>query len=204
MKVSRGDFVQDQKWPGYMAYCHKFSFVCPKGLISKDELPEEVGLVYYYPDSGALRSERSAKHRMVEIPSDIYQYILMSRTESDRHPFFSNSREMLEAYVSDKADRKALGSEVSSKLVAEIRDLRKKVRDVDWEKERLKRDAQLLQEVRVLLAEYGIRLGAWNNWEEEMRQRLSVGVNPQVIKIMNQITASTEELARMLQPVETK
>lgn len=202
VKVARSDFMKDQKWPGYMAYCHKFSFVCPKGLITKDELPEEVGLIYYYPDAGALRSERPAKHRMIDIPPDLYQYMLMSRIDSDRHPFFSSRREMMEAYVSDKSDRARLGGEVGSKLVEEVRKLRKQVKDVDWEKERLKRDSDLLQELRKVLADYGIRLGAWNDWGEDLRKRLSTGVNPQVIKVMNRITENAEELKKMLESQE--
>lgn len=202
VKVSRSDFMKDQKWPGYMAYCNRFSFVCPKGLIAKDELPHEVGLIYYYPDTGALRTERAAKHRIIEIPPDIYKYMLMSRTESDSHPFFSSRREMLQAYVSDKSDRARLGKEVGSKLVVEIRELRKQVKDVDWEKARLQRDSDLLQHVRELLADYGIRLGAWNKWEDELRQRLSTGVNPQVMTVLNKVTNDVGELRKMLQPEE--
>ncbi|MNW41813.1 hypothetical protein D3C74_189670 [compost metagenome] len=202
VKVSRGDFLGDQKWPGYMAYCNKFSFVCPKGLIQKDELPEEVGLIWYYPDTGALRSVRPAKHRLVEIPSDIYQYMLMSRIESDKHPFFSSWREMMQAYVTDKSDRARLGREVSSKLVDEIRELRNKVKDVDWEKERLQRDSELLQEVRSVLADYGIRLGSWGNWQDSLRSRLSTGVNPQVINVVTKIMSEAEQLQKLIKPQE--
>ncbi|WP_199925743.1 MmcB family DNA repair protein [Paenibacillus bouchesdurhonensis] len=200
VKVSRGDFLQDQKWPGYMAYCNRFSFVCPKGLIAKDELPPEVGLIYYYPDTGALRTERAAKHRLTEIPPDIYKYMLMSRTESDSHPFFSSRREMFEAYLEEKKTCRALGRNVGSKLVNEINELRKKVSDVDWEKERLQRDSDLLQQVRELLGDYGIRLGAWNSWEDELRQRLSTGVNPQVMTVLDKVTDNVGELRKMLQP----
>lgn len=202
IKVARSDFMKDQKWPGYMAYCNKFSFVCPKGLITKDELPPEVGLIYYYPDTGALRSERPAKHRMIDIPPDLYMYMLMSRTESDRHPFFSSRREMMQAYVADKSDRATLGKEVRSKLVAEVRELRKKITEVDWEKERLQRDSDLLQDVRKLLSDFGIRLGAWTNWEDQLRLRLSTGVNPQVITTLTKIMSETEQLQKLIKPEE--
>lgn len=46
IKVSRADFLSDKKWKGYLRYCTKFYFVCPKGLIEADELPEQIGLIY--------------------------------------------------------------------------------------------------------------------------------------------------------------
>ena len=54
VKVSRSDFLNDQKWPDYLPHCRCFSFVCPKGLIQPEELTDEVGLIWYYLDSGAL------------------------------------------------------------------------------------------------------------------------------------------------------
>lgn len=204
VKVSRGDFLQDQKWPGYMAYCNKFSFVCPKGLITKDELPDNVGLIYYYPDTGALRSERPPKHRMIDIPPEMYMYMLMSRIEPDRHPFFSSQREMMQAYVADKVERARLGSDVGSKMASEIRELRKKVKDVDWEKERLKRDSELVQEVRELLSNYGIHLGGWNNWQDDLKQRLSTGVNPQVITTLTRLVNEAEHLQQLIKPAASE
>ena len=48
-KVSRADFLHEirtGKWKRYLSYCHTFSFVCPKGLIDKSEIPPKVGLLW--------------------------------------------------------------------------------------------------------------------------------------------------------------
>lgn len=45
IKVSRSDFVGDEKWPEYLKLCHQLFFVAPKGLIESSELPPEVGLI---------------------------------------------------------------------------------------------------------------------------------------------------------------
>ncbi|RUT48786.1 DNA repair protein MmcB-related protein [Paenibacillus anaericanus] len=202
VKVSRSDFMQDQKWPGYMAYCNKFSFVCPKGLIQKEELPEEVGLIWYYPDTGALRTIRPAKHRLVEIPSDIYQYMLMSRIDPDRHPFFGSRREMLEAYVEDRVNRKSLGKEVGSKLANELYEARKQLDENQWEYNNLKSESELMGTVRTVLAEYGIRIYKYNDWQSQIRQRMTTGVNPQMIKLLNEVTENAEKLKMMVEPKE--
>ncbi|MNP76405.1 hypothetical protein D3C76_1736360 [compost metagenome] len=60
----------------------------------------------------------------------------------------------------------------------------------------------MLQEVRKILAEYDIRLGAWNSWEDELKQRLSTGVNPKVIATLNKITENAEQLQKMIKPKE--
>ena len=48
VKASRSDFTGDDKWHHYIKYCHTFSFVCPYGLIAKDELPPGIGLLWIY------------------------------------------------------------------------------------------------------------------------------------------------------------
>lgn len=48
-KVDRQDFLNEirtEKWKCYLPYCHTFSFVCPKGLVDKSEIPPKVGLLW--------------------------------------------------------------------------------------------------------------------------------------------------------------
>jgi len=48
-KVSRSDFLNEirtEKWRSYLEYCHTFSFVCPRGLIQKEEIPPKIGLLW--------------------------------------------------------------------------------------------------------------------------------------------------------------
>ncbi|KHF33446.1 hypothetical protein CM49_04394 [Paenibacillus sp. P1XP2] len=202
VKVSRSDFMKDQKWPGYMAYCNKFSFVCPKGLIQKDELPEDVGLIYYYPDTGALRSERSAKHRIIDIPPSLYMYLLMSRIEPDRHPFFNSRREMFESYLEEKITCKSIGKHVGSKLVNEVNEIRKQYEEQQREIDRMKKQSELFHKVKNVLDDYGIRLSDWGDWENQLRQMLNGGINPQMVTALNRITDNAEVLKKMLEPKE--
>ena len=48
-KINRSDFLNEikiEKWKRYLKYCHTFSFVCPKGLINKNEIPQKIGLLW--------------------------------------------------------------------------------------------------------------------------------------------------------------
>lgn len=47
-KSCRADFVSDKKWQKYLKYCHTFTFVCPKEVIKKEDLPAGIGLLWIY------------------------------------------------------------------------------------------------------------------------------------------------------------
>jgi len=82
VKVSRHDFEQDQKWGGYLPYCHCFSFVCPAGLIKGEDLPAEVGIYWVSPNAERLVTKRAPVARKPD-PEKLCQlmsYVLMSRT----------------------------------------------------------------------------------------------------------------------------
>ena len=46
IKVSRSDFLRDEKWQEYTEFCSSLSIVCPEGLIQKDEVTAPFGLLY--------------------------------------------------------------------------------------------------------------------------------------------------------------
>lgn len=71
IKVSRSDFFRgkDIALREYTKYCHKFSFVCPPNVIKLDELPGDVGLIYYSPEHDCLFEKRRAMHRKVDLRS---------------------------------------------------------------------------------------------------------------------------------------
>ena len=195
VKVSRSDFRQDEKWPAYLSLCNQFSFVCPKGLITPDELPPEVGLIYYNPESGALYTKRKAQHRLIEEPVAMYKYIIMSRMDSDRHPFFSSRREWIEAYVEDRNERIELGRGFGIKMAGEIHKLRIELERLQDRKD----DLKLLNEARGILREHGIWLDCWNqDWKDELRKALAGGMNPRVQIQLTSLLKQAEALKEAL------
>lgn len=78
IKVSRNDFLQDNKWHLYLQYCNEFYFVVPKGLVKKEELPDHVGLIYFNPDTKGLRTVKKALYRQIEEPVGVYKYIIFT------------------------------------------------------------------------------------------------------------------------------
>ncbi len=42
-KSNRRDFISDKKWQQYLDYCHTLTFVCPREVIQKNDLPAVLG-----------------------------------------------------------------------------------------------------------------------------------------------------------------
>lgn len=122
VKVSRSDFLSDDKWLAYLDYCHAFSFACPAGLIKPEELPPEVGLVELR-ENGRLHTVRAARIRSVEIPREMLYYIIISQLDSDRIPFFSDKREAARAWLQHKIDDKALGQRLGTAMARRLDEL---------------------------------------------------------------------------------
>lgn len=191
VKVDRGDFMRDHKWPGYMQYCHQFYFACPIGLIKPEELPNEVGLIYYNPEKDCISTKRKALHRPIEISTEMLMYIVMSKMDSDRHPFFSDRREELEAWASDKKERIRLGHIIGSKMVHQMIELREENQRL----RRLESDRDELGRIRKVLLDHG--LPVYGGIPERIDRALSCDISPGVadkIRALGRIAAELEQM----------
>ena len=171
IKVDRGDFVRDEKWVHYLQYCHKFYFVCPKDLIRPEELPTEVGLIYCNPETLALSTKHVAPMRTIEFPGEMFNYIVMSKLESDRHPFFSNHRERLEALVKDKRDRRDLSYEVNRVIGKKIDELETRAKSAERDAEQFKQRAAEARYLEETIRKAGIDTNRWH-WQESLEKAL--------------------------------
>lgn len=89
IKISRSDFLKDHKWQNYQKYCHEFWFACPvvgvdgNPVIRVDELPGDVGLMYYLVEHDILFVKRRAMYRAIDLRSkevvDMLYYLAMYR-----------------------------------------------------------------------------------------------------------------------------
>jgi len=70
VKISRADFFSDkEKARGYKhaPRAEEIYYLCPKGMIQKEEVYENCGLLWYYEESGRLRSIKKAPFLKVTI-----------------------------------------------------------------------------------------------------------------------------------------
>ena len=111
-KVSRSDWLRDQKFGDYRRMCHLLYVVAEKGIVEPSELPDGVGLMVPI-GADRLKTVRKAARHDGPIHEGVYQYILMCRAEiKAEHP--SDSRpERVQRYRQMMTDAKDVGEAVA-------------------------------------------------------------------------------------------
>lgn len=137
IKVSRSDFLNDNKWHQYLPLCNEFYFAAPKGLIQLAELPASVGLIELLGKS-RLVTRRKAVYREIEFPSLLVTYVLMCRTEITGEYREHNQTEHWKRILADKVERDQIGLLVAgaikdhvAKVTHENSELKSKYHDYD-------------------------------------------------------------------------
>ena len=154
IKVSRGDFKADNKMYTYLPLVHQLYLVCPKGLVRPEELPVEIGLMYYNPDDGGLTYKKKTPKRDIEINAEMLLYIIYSRLGSDRIPFFSDRAEYWREWLDNKRKNSDLGARVSGGLAREFQRLERENRET----ERFRNERDKYERLMKCLADNGMYL----------------------------------------------
>ncbi len=151
IKVSRSDFLKDDKWPSYLELCNHFYFVCPHGLIASDEVPEGTGLLWVAKTGGRVYVKKKAARREIEPPADLLFYVLMARTEIKEVGIMRTDKVAYwKDWLARKKEKRDLGYEVSKRI-------REHVEMVERENLRLKRWNENLEAIKARLLELGFR-----------------------------------------------
>lgn len=195
IKVSRSDFLRDEKWTAYLQQCHRFSFVCPKDLIKPEELPDGVGLIYFNTDKKTLYTKRKSKYREIEMNADMFYYIIMSRLDNERHPFFSSQRELIQDFLADKGSRFTLANSYKHKLAKQTEEADERAKEAEREMERYKGKAENFDTVVQIFKDNGINIHRWN-WEDNLRETLESKMPPDIKRIIGRLTDDIKELER--------
>src|SRR3990167_4868870 len=128
IKVSRSDFIRDDKWQKYRDVCTELYFAAPPGIIQPDEIPDGVGLILC--TRAAARIKKKAKWRE---PDDeklrkLMTYVLMCRaqinSEVTQYKPESNADEWRE-WLKKRVDEQELGYLVREKVTALARRMAK-------------------------------------------------------------------------------
>lgn len=113
IKVSRQDFLSDQKHPVYMENCNLFYFVTLKDIVKDGEIPEGAGHMIYSPETGKLRTVKKAPYRKTPVNPNVLLHIMFWK--ADRYFGYRTRAEMLADYQAKK-DLKEIGYEISAKI----------------------------------------------------------------------------------------
>lgn len=117
VKISRSDFQSDirsGKWKGYLDHCHRFYFATPAGMVKKEEIPEEAGLIVR--GENGWKTLKPAKARDIEIPYMTLLSILFVRQRKNFQTIKRSTIFEFERYNQRKEIYKALGKEIGDAL----------------------------------------------------------------------------------------
>jgi len=172
VKVDRGDFVNDNKWPKYLPYCNSFYFVCPKDVIKESEVPEGVGLYYCLLPSHRLLLKRKSPRREIAAPVEVLMYILMCRVKVISEIEKGSERAFWECWLKEKQLDRNLGYRVSKALkesiAKEIDAVKHTNKTLEYEVEKYKYVVAALNELGVdpKLPEFQLVREVKRKWEQ--------------------------------------
>jgi hypothetical protein len=129
VKVSRSDFLKDDKWRFYLPYCNEFYFVSPAGLIMPEECPPEAGLMCVSKTGSKIFIKKKPIYRDVEIPETLYRYVLMSRAKIQREYIDAGGVNFWIKWLEDEKTLKDIGYKVSRRIVQIVEKARQEARD---------------------------------------------------------------------------
>mgnify|MGYP006432498039 CR=1 FL=1 len=142
VKVSRGDFLKDEKWQNYLPLCHQFFFVTPWKLVDPAEIPGGCGLLWASKNLSSVRIKKKAQHRDIDLPEGLVTYILMSRAKIvDREIDVGDDEEKIthiRHWLDSNKELKDLGYRVALRTKQEVDAAHRKVKDMEQEVESLK------------------------------------------------------------------
>ncbi len=196
IKVSRQDFLNDNKWQAYLDYCNELYFVCPPGIINKEELPDGVGLLHTSVNCKKLYTKQKSPYRDVEIPESIFRYILYTRTAITGEYVNRTKKEYWENWLKEKEINSDFGRRVSKKISQRVFD---EILNVKSDNDDIKRENERLSEIKEFLEKTNTRYHDWIWYPEKTLKKLNSGLQAPIKEIVqNSIT----DLTKLLTTIE--
>lgn len=180
IKVSRSDWLQDQKFEDYRACCHLFLVVAPRKIVAATELPSGVGLLEPVGEGDGQRLVMRAKPVRQEPNSDklvrLMAHALMWRKGIGEDNLEQRERRLVYwQHLVDQQDRAAaLGRAVKGRMRGIIHDALTRASEAESK-------ANALYWTAEVLTELGIRPG-YNKWSARRTVRQALGRDAEAVK----------------------
>ncbi len=84
IKVTRADFLRDEKWQNYSEFVSSLSLICPEELIQPEEIPKPFGLVWVDESNGVTWKKRPKRFQRRDAFAWTLQYVKVIEKELPR------------------------------------------------------------------------------------------------------------------------
>ncbi len=156
IKVSRQDFLKDDKWRMALDWCNEFYWVAPEAIIDKAEIAAECGLLTVSRNGSRLFTRKRAPYREIDEPGDLFRYILMCRTSIKGEDEERSNSETWRRWMERRDADKQLGWNVSKKIQEVVA---QRIDDVANENHTLRSSIKAFDEIVPMLEKY--KFGSW-------------------------------------------
>jgi len=116
IKVSRSDFLHDDKWRHALDYCNEFYWVAPQGIIDPAEIDPQCGLLIVSKNATKLYNKKKAVYREIPCPDQLLYYVLMCRASIKGEDTPPSRTECWRKWLAERDEAKELGWNVSKKI----------------------------------------------------------------------------------------
>lgn len=160
IKISRSDWLRDNKYERYRDYANTLTLVCPKGVIARDEPPEGIGVMWMDPETRQLRVRRQPDYRRDVDTTPVKDRVLREtiyRT-SGRWMRFDRLRD----YATMRKSMRGVGLMLATRMARRVETLEEKAETTHQRRTEAK--AGLYDRLTRLLWDHGYReLPAWDD-----------------------------------------
>ena len=204
IKISRSDFLQDEKYDDYFKVCSRFYWVCPTGLIDKSEVGDNCGLIYVTKSGNRLITKKKAPALVPNQMSlkRLMKSVLMNRVKICDSTFnggtTETNQEFWERWLREKQSKLLLGRSVCNELHRRVNE---KILETRNENQKLARENFRLQGIKELLEELGINKKSdyYDRWSVEQKLQ---GKHQQLVNALEHSVKKSEEILYLLKEAE--
>lgn len=216
IKVSRADFLKDDKWPGYLDHCKQFWFVTAPGVIvDKSEIPESAGWIEATKNGVKIMTRKKAPAREIDPKQEanLFRQII-HRRHYKAHLDRSQSKEERIAHWEGWLAEREAGKRVGNAVTTEIRN---NTVNVARENERLKRKITEFEVIKTELEKRGFRIQGHHvaGCEERYARRIVEAAFPEangrlpegldtVVRLLRSAEKETSRVAMRLEEAAKK
>lgn len=200
IKVDRQDFLNDNKWPGYLPFCNEFYFVTPPKLVVPEEVPEDVGLLWLSTTGNRFYTKKKAKYRKAEKLESLYKYILISRTKITKSSMYAIEEDPLaywKNWLAKRDEEKELGHNVSHKIQLLVQ---QRITNVENQNFTLKSQNEDLEGIKKFVKDLGFKIdGYW--WGHKIKnhiKNLTRLIDPPAESAIRSLQRSINEVIEIL------
>ena len=186
IKVSRADFLGDEKWPKYLESCHRLYFVCPKGLITPDEVDAKAGLITVN-EQGGVSVRKKAPFRSIELPAAMLYHLVISHMAETKVPGQSRRREYLQDYLKDKHIDYSFGRVVGTKMARELQEAKETAEKAERTLKKIQDRLDGYEELKELLDGYGVHWYRTAHAVSELRKLLETAKAAELVEKLEEV-----------------